>query len=276
VILSAGAIGSPQLLMLSGVGPAEHLRAHGIEVVRDSPGVGENLQDHPYVVCVWECSAPESLYGAEKPGALLKWLFRKRGPLTSCVGEAMAFERTEAGLPAADIQFIFAPAYFVDNGFEEYDGHALTVGPILLNPKSRGQIRLRSADPADKPSITTNSLTQQDDIAALIRGVRRVREIVATEPLASAVEREIYPGPGVETDDDIEADIRRRVELLYHPVGTCALGDVVDAELRVKGVGGLRVADASVIPRIPGGNTNAAAIVIGEKAADLLLDNPAQ
>jgi choline dehydrogenase-like flavoprotein len=274
VILAAGAIGSPQLLMLSGVGPAEHLREHGIDVVHELPGVGENLQDHPYVVCVWAASRPESLYGADKPPALLKWLFRRRGPLTSCVGEAMAFIRTQPGLPAADLQLIFAPAYFVDNGFEEYDGHAMTVGPILLNPKSRGHVRLRSSDPAAKPEILTNSLTEPDDVAALIRGIRRVREILATEPLASAVEREIYPGPGVESDSDLEADARRRVELLYHPVGTCRMGAdetaVVDAALRVRGIDGLRVADASVMPLIPGGNTNAPTIMIGERAADLI------
>jgi choline dehydrogenase len=274
VVLSAGAIGSPHLLMLSGVGPSDQLREHGIDVVQDLPGVGENLHDHPYVVCVWSSAAPESLYGAEKPGALLKWLLRKRGPLTSNVGEAMAFVRTRAGLPAADIQLIYAPAYFVNHGFEDYDGHAMTLGPVLLNPKSRGHVRLGSADPAAKPAITTNTLVEAEDVEALVRGVRRAREIATHEPLASATDREIFPGSGVETDADVEADIRRRVELLYHPVGTCRMGTdenaVVDAQLCVRGVEGLRVADASVMPVITGGNTNAPAIMIGERAADLI------
>jgi choline dehydrogenase-like flavoprotein len=274
VILSAGAIGSPQLLMLSGIGPAAHLSEVGVEVARDLPGVGENLQDHPYIVNVWSSSVPESLYGADKPGALVKWLFGKHGPLTSNVGEAMAFVKTRPGLAAADLQMIFAPAYFVNHGFEEFDGHAMTLGSIALNPRSRGTVRLRSADPADKPRILGNTLSDPQDVATMVAGVRLAREIAATEPLASAVDEELFPGPDVESDEDIEADVRRRVELLYHPVGTCRMGTdenaVVDPQLRVRGVEGLRVADASVMPLIPGGNTNAPTIMIGERAADLV------
>jgi choline dehydrogenase-like flavoprotein len=274
VILSAGAIGSPQLLMLSGIGPAGHLREMDIEVVRDLPGVGENLQDHPYIVNVWSSSAPESLYGADKPGALLQWLFGKHGPLTSNVGEAMAFVRTRPGLPAADLQLIFAPAYFVNHGFEDYDGHAMTIGSIALNPGSRGTVRLRSSDPDDKPRILGNTLSDPQDVATMVAGVRLARAIAASEPLASAVDEELLPGPGVDSDEDIAEDLRRRVELLYHPVGTCRMGTdenaVVDGQLRVHGVDGLRVADASIMPLITGGNTNAPAIMIGERAADLI------
>jgi choline dehydrogenase len=274
VVLSAGAIGSPQLLMLSGIGPADHLRASGVTVRHDLPGVGENLQDHPYVTCIWEASVPESLYGADKPKPMLEWILRRSGPLTSTVAEAFAFVRTRPGLPAADIQYHFAPAYFADNGFEEFDGHAFTFGPVLVSPKSRGTIRLRSADPADKPRITTNSLAEPEDLASLVAGIRLAREIVTKEPLAQAARREIYPGPGVDDDADLEADVRRRLDLLYHPVGTCRMGSddgaVVDSRLRVRGIDGLRVVDASIMPLIPGGNTNAPTIMVAEKAADLI------
>jgi choline dehydrogenase-like flavoprotein len=237
--------------------------------------VGENLQDHPYVVCIWESKAGGSLYGADKPKPLLEWLMRRSGPLTSSVAEALAFVRSRPGLPAPDLEFHFAPAYFNDNGFDEFDGHAFTLGPVLITPKSRGRLRLRSADPAAKPSIVTNSLSEPEDVQALVTGMRRAREIAAAGPLAEATAREIFPGPEVGDDDeDLAADLRRRVELIYHPVGTCKMGSgedaVVDAQLRVRGVDGLRVADASIMPVITGGNTNAPAIMIGERAADLI------
>ena len=274
VLVAAGSIGSPQLLMLSGVGPADHLREVGVEAKHDLPGVGQNLQDHPYVVCIWESTLGGSLYGADKPKPLLEWILRRSGPLTSTVAEAFAFVRSRPGLPAADLQYHFAPAYFNDNGFDEFDGHAFTLGPVLVTPKSRGWIKLRSADPADKPRILTGSLSEPEDVQALGAGMKIAREIAAAEPLAEAKGREIFPGDGVDTEDDLAADLRRRVELLYHPVGTCKMGSaddaVVDAELRVRGIGNLRVADASVMPVIPGGNTNAAAIMIGERAADLI------
>jgi choline dehydrogenase len=274
VILCAGALGSPQLLMLSGIGPAEHLREVGLPVVHDLPGVGLNLQDHPYVACVWESRVGGSLFDAEKPRFLAEWLLRRSGPLTSTVAEAFAFVRSRPGLPAADLQFHFAPAYFVDNGFDEFDGHAFTMGPVLVSPRSRGSVRLRSADPTAKPRILTNSLAEPEDIAALIAGVRLAREITARDPLASAAGRELFPGSNVESEADIEAFIRQRVDLLYHPTGTCRIGAdeqaVVDPQLRVRGLEGVRIADASVMPVVPGGNTNAATIMVGERAADLV------
>jgi choline dehydrogenase len=276
VILAAGSIGSPQLLMLSGIGPAGHLREAGVEVTHDLPGVGENLQDHPYVVCIWESKLGGSLYGADKPKQLLEWLLRRTGPLTSSVAEAFAFVRSRPGLPAPDLQFHFAPAYFNDNGFDELDGHAFTMGPVLVTPKSRGHIRLRSADPSDKPRILTGSLSEPEDVQALVAGMRMAREMAAAGPLAEAAGREIFPGPGVDGDEDLADDLRRRVELIYHPVGTCRMGSgdeaVVDAELRVRGIDGLRVADASIMPVIPGGNTNAPTIMVAERAADLIRD----
>jgi choline dehydrogenase-like flavoprotein len=245
----------------------------GIDVAVDSPAVGGNLQDHPYVVCVWEATAPESLYGADKPRPLLEWILRRSGPLTSSVAEAFAFVRSRPGLPAADLQYHFAPAYFVDNGAEEFDGHAFTMGPVLISPKSRGHVRLRSSDPQAKPSILTNTLAEPEDVAALVTGVELAREIAAAEPLASVTGREIYPGPTARDDADVEAHVRRAVELLYHPSGTCRMGGedaVLDPDLRVRGVEGLRVVDASVFPVIPGGNTNAPTIMVAERAADLV------
>jgi choline dehydrogenase len=274
VILSAGAIGSPQLLMLSGIGPADHLRSVGVPVAHDLPGVGENLHDHPYAVCIWESTVPESLYGADKPKPMAEWLLRRSGPLTSTVAEAFAFVRTRPGLPAADVQYHFAPAYFADNGFEEFDGHAFTFGPVLVSTKSRGNLRLRSSDPLEKPRIVTNTLAEPEDMASLVAGIKLAREVVEKEPLAEAAGREIYPGTGVVDDADIEAFVRRNVELLYHPVGTCKMGTgddaVVDPQLRVRGLEGLRVVDASIMPQIPGGNTNAPTIMVAERAADLI------
>ncbi|HEX4305338.1 MAG TPA: GMC family oxidoreductase N-terminal domain-containing protein, partial [Solirubrobacterales bacterium] len=274
VIIAAGAIASPQILLLSGIGPAAELEALGIEVADDLPGVGDNLQDHPYVVSVWDVPAGGSLADAEKPKALLEYLLRRTGPLTSTVAEALAFVRSRPGLAQPDLQWHFAPAYFVDNGFAEFDGHAITMGPALISPRSRGRVRLRSVDPTDKPRILTNSLSEPEDVAALIAGARISREIAAASPLAEVLGRELLPGADIVSDAELEDDLRRRVELLYHPVGTCRIGvdedAVVDPELRVRGVESLRVIDASVMPKIPGGNTNAPTIAIAERGADLV------
>ncbi len=274
VVLCAGTIGSTQMLLCSGIGPADQLREHGITVHADLPGVGENLQDHPFLTAVWESTLPESLADATKPRALAQWVLRRRGPLTSSVAEAFAFVRSRPGLPAPDIQFHFAPAYFVDHGAAEYDGHAFTCGPVLISPRSRGTIRLRSADPRDKPRILTNTLSEPEDLTALVAGIRVARQIAACEPLAAARGIELYPGAGLQDEAELQEDARRRVDLLYHPVGTCRIGTddaaVVDPELRVRGVQGLRVVDASVMPLIPGGNTNAPTIMIAERASDLI------
>ncbi len=274
VILAAGAIGSPHLLLHSGIGPRPMLEELGIGVVAESPGVGENLQDHPSLVCVWDMPGGGSLADAEKPRALFEWIFRKTGPLTSSLAEGFAFVRSRPGLPAADLQFHFAPAYFVDHGRVTYDGHASTIGPVLVSPKSRGRLWIESADPADPPKFLTSMLSESEDVEALVTGVEIARDIVAHEPLASLLGEELLPGPAIEDREAIEDDLRQRVETLYHPVGTCRMGSderaVVDPELRVNGIDGLRVADASIMPLIPGGNTNAPSIMIGEKAADLI------
>jgi choline dehydrogenase len=232
-----------------------------------------NLQDHPYVVCVWASNVAESLYGADKPKPMLEWLMRRSGPLTSTVAEAFAFVRSRPGLPAADLQYHFAPAYFVDNGAEQLDGHAFTMGPVLVSPKSRGEIRLAGTDPTAKPRIFANTLAEPEDLAALVTGVELAREIAAAEPLAAARGREIHPGADVRDAADVEEFVRRKVELLYHPSGTVGMGDAdapLDPELRVRGIEGLRVIDASVFPVIPSGNTNAPTIMVAERAADLL------
>ena len=273
-ILAAGALGSPQLLMLSGIGPAAQLRERGIPVVADVAGVGENLQDHPYLTSVWDVPGGGSLADAEGPRALLEYLLRRSGPLTSTVAEALAFVRSKPGLAQPDLQFHFAPAYFVKNGEEEYDGHAITMGPALVGPRSRGWLRLRSADPADRPRIQTNTLAEPEDIAALVAGTRLTRQIAAAEPFASELGRELFPGAVVESDDDLVEDLRRRVELLYHPVGTGKMGSdreaVVDPELRVRGVDGLRVVDASVFPTLPSCNTTAPVAALAWRAAEII------
>lgn len=274
VILCAGAIGSPQILMLSGIGPADHLRSLGIEPRVDAPEVGENLQDHPFFLCCFESTVPESLADAEGPKALAEYLLRRTGPLASNIGEAMGFIRARPGLPAADIQLLFGPAYYHDHGFDTFDEHAFSLAAALISPKSRGRMRLRSAEPGAKPDLVGNHLAEPEDVASLVAGYKRIQEIAATEPLASVKGRTLVPANLVESDEEIEAFIREEVELLYHPVGTCRMGSdsgaVVDPQLRVNGVEGLRVADASIMPTITGGNTNAPTIMIGEKAAELI------
>ena len=279
VVLSAGAIGSPQILMLSGIGPADELRSLGIEPRVESPGVGDNLQDHPFFLLCYESKLPESLADAEKPKALLEYVLRRTGPLTSNVGEGMAFIRSRPGLPAADLQLLFGPAYYHDNGFDVHDGHAFSLAAALIAPRSRGRLRLRSADPAAKPELVGNHLAEPEDVAALVAGFRKLREIGRTEPLSAVRGAELVPRDRVESDAEIEAFLRQEIELLYHPVGTCRMGSddgaVVDPELRVRGVEALSVADASIMPVITGGNTNAPTIMIGEKAADLIRGRPA-
>jgi choline dehydrogenase len=275
VILSAGAIGSPQLLQLSGIGAPEDLGAVGIAAHHALPGVGANLQDHPFVSVIFQVSDTDTLLNAEKPAAMAEWLLRRSGPLSSTVAEVVAFVRSRPGLPAADIQFHMGAAYFEDHGQETYDDHAMVIAPVLVSPQSRGRVWLRSANPTDKPRILTNSLSHPDDLTSLVAGVKLARSIAAQAPAAEIVLSELKPGPDVDGDLAIEDDIRRRLMLIYHPVGTCRMSDthpdaVVDSELRVHGIDGLRVVDASVMPTIPGGNTHAPTVMIAERAADLI------
>ena len=190
------------------------------------------------------------------------------------MGEATAFIRTRPGLPAADVQLLFGAAYYHDHGFDTFDGHAFSLAAALIAPRSRGRLRLRSADPGAKPDLVGNHLAEPEDVAALVAGYRKLIEISRSEPLSEVRGRPLVPDSDLESDDEIEAFLRAETELLYHPAGTCRMGadegSVVDPQLRVRGVDGLRVADASVMPVITGGNTNAPTIMIGEKAADLI------
>jgi choline dehydrogenase len=275
VILSAGSIQSPQLLLLSGIGSADDLRTIGVDVRHDLPGVGRNLQDHPFVSLIWEVSDQNTLYGADKPKPLAEWVLRRTGPLTSTVAEVVAFVRTRPGLPAADVQFHMGAAYYEDHGAETYDGHCAVIAPVLVSPQARGRVWLRSADPTAAPRMITNSLSEPDDVRSLVDGMELAREIAAQGPMREIVISELKPGLGRRDRSDLEADLRRRLMLIYHPVGTCRMSDggddaVVDSRLRVHGLENLRVVDASVMPVIPGGNTNAPTIMIAERAADLI------
>ena len=273
VILAAGALASPQLLMLSGVGPGDELAEHGIDPVVESAQVGANLQDHPVIMSVWETTKGPSLTEAEKPRHLLEYALFRRGMLSSNVGEAGGFVKTRDGLDRPDIQFHFGPAYFVSHGFETFGGQAFSLGPTLVGIKSRGRVALRSADPTAKVAVHGNYLEDPDDVRSLVAGLELAREIGRSSAFDEYRGTEIYPGPENRTPAELEEFIRARSELLYHPVSTCAMGPgdaVVDAELRVRGVDGLRVADASVMPAVTTGNTNAPTIMIAEKAADLI------
>ena len=274
VILCAGSIGSPQILMLSGVGPGGALSRHGIGVVQDAPGVGRNLQDHLMLALTHRCLRPVTLAGAESLPSLARYLILGRGPLTSNVGEALAFLQTRDGLSAPDVELILAPTFFMEHGAANPPGHGFTIGVVLLRPESRGSIGIQSADPRVPPAIRPGYLTAKADLATLRAGLRFARRLAAAPAFSPYRGEEVWPGAGLRSDDDLDAFIRLRSETLYHPVGTCRMGSdadaVVDDRLRVRGVQGLRVADASVMPVIIGGHPNAAAIMIGEKAADLL------
>jgi choline dehydrogenase len=275
VILSAGAIGSPQLLLLSGIGSADDLREVGVEVRHDLPGVGRNLQDHPSVTLIWEVSNQNTLYGADKPKPLAEWILRHTGPLTSSVAEVVAFVRSRPGLPAADIEFHMGAAYYEDHGAETYDGHCAVIAPVLVSPHARGRVWLRSADPTAKPRMITNSLSEPEDLRSLVDAMQIAREIAAQDSMREIIISELKPGLDRRDRADLEADLRRRLMLIYHPVGTCRMSDgrddaVVDSRLRVHGLNNLRVVDASVMPIIPGGNTNAPTIMIAERGADLI------
>jgi choline dehydrogenase len=274
IILCGGAINSPQLLMLSGIGPADHLRALGIQPIVHLPGVGQNLQDHLVAGPVYQCIQPVSLINAETPGSLLKYLLFKKGPLTSNLAEAGGFVRVLPHRTVPDLQFHFVPAPFYNHGFTRLEEHGFTLGVTPLQPKSRGWIRLRSKDPTTPPYIQPNYLTQEADWPVLIEGFKLARQIIAAKAFDSYRGEEVIPSSKVQSDQEIRDFIRSAIETLYHPVGTCKMGSdemaVVNSQLKVYGVEGLRVVDASIMPTIPHGNTNAPTIMIAEKAADMI------
>ena len=283
VILSGGALNSPQLLMLSGVGDGEHLREHGIAVVADRKGVGRNLQDHLAGAVRYGCSVPISLYNYMSPikGALAlgRYVLFRTGPLANGGMEAVAFVKSRPELAEPDIKFHFAMALYQNNGREFVRRHGFFAHINVVRPKSRGRISLASADPTAPPAIDPNFLAEESDLVGLRAGIRIARDVFQQKAFDPYRAEEIAPGPEVRSDDEIDDYIRTRAEADYHSVGPCRMGNdemaVVDSRLRVHGVEGLRVVDASVMPTIPGGNTNMPVIMIAEKAADMILGKSA-
>ena len=274
VILAGGSINSPQLLLLSGIGPADEISRVGIRPVHDLPGVGKNLQDHVMVSVGYLCTKPVSMATAESIPNLIRYFVLKRGPLVSNVAEAGIFQRTRDGLQVPDLQLLFGPAYYVNHGLTPRKDHCFGFGPTLITPESRGSISLKSSSPLDPPAIRANYLSTDADMRVIIEGVKLSRRLAQQEPLAKFRGDELHPGASIQSDEEIAEFIRAEAQTLYHPVGTCRMGNdpmaVVDSQLRVRGIERLRVVDASMMPRIIAGNTNAPTIMIAEKAADMI------
>jgi choline dehydrogenase len=273
VILCGGAYNSPQLLMLSGVGPAEHLTMREIEVLLDQPAVGENLSDHPGAYAVWTTPEEVSLLRSLEPEALQEYEATQTGPFASNFAEAGGFARVTPGAPAPDIQFHVVPIQLIDEGMTDPEAHGMLVSPCLLTPHSRGNVRLASKDPTAKPIVHHSFYTAGDDMQRMIAGMRLTLEICAQPALAPYCAEPCIGASG-DGDEALRDLIARTTYSVYHPVGTCRMGTdpqaVVDAELRVNGLEGLRVVDASVMPVVPRGNTNAPTIAVAERAADLI------
>ena len=280
VVLSAGTVNSPQLLMLSGIGHREHLQRHGINVVHHSPEVGENLRDHLVAALGFDVEG-DTLFAAKKPLELANYLIRRRGTPTSPAGEAYGFVRSRPELTLPDLELFFGPAPFFDEGLGEPYGHAVLLGSILLKPLSRGRISLRSADPTAKPAIDPRYLSDSAgaDRAAMMEGLRRCAEIADAPALKNLLGSIARPLGATDTrEETLAAALNDESHTIYHPVGTCRMGSdsasVVTPHLQVRGVEGLRVADASVMPTIIRGHTHAPSVLIGARAADLIAATP--
>ena len=280
VLLSAGSLQSPQILMLSGIGPGTELQKHGIALVHESPGIGANLHDHVDVVQVVDTPGLTELFGLSLPGAInairgiFEWRNARRGILTTNFAEAGGFIKSAPGEALPDLQLHFVIGKLIDHGRKPSFGHGYSCHVCLLRPKSRGSLKLASGDPMAAPLIDPNFLAERDDMDKLLRGFKIMRNILQQPALAGYRGQELPASAGAQTDAQIENFIRGHADTIYHPVGSCRMGSdamaVVDTQLRVHGVQGLRVVDASVMPSIVGGNTNAPVIAIAEKAADLI------
>lgn len=278
VLLSSGAIGSPRLLMLSGIGPAEHLRAAGIEAVFNHPEVGENLQDHLDLFTILECAGDFTYDKYAQPFwsavAGLQYLLTRKGPVASSLFETGGFWYAQRDARSPDIQFHLGLGSGIEAGVEKMVNPGVTLNSAYLRPRSRGSVRLKSANPADAPLIDPNYWADPHDRDMSIRGLKLAQEIMHQDALKPFIKREMLPGPEVKTDDDYFAYACRHAKTDHHPAGTCRMGAddraVVDPELKFNGINGLRVVDASIMPTLISSNTNAAAIMIGEKAADMI------
>ncbi len=272
VIVSAGAYLSPQILWLSGIGRPDELELLQLETTAHVPGVGLGLQDHPTAGCTWLTKSPISLKDALHDENLALWV-QGRGPLSSNVAEAGGFLRTRDGLTAPDVQFHMVSAMYEQEGLLPPPAHGFTLSACVVKPQSRGQVAVVSPDPTTKPFIVHNYFAEPEDMRSAVAGLRVAMEIAATEPLAGLISAP-HMAPAGDSDADLEAHIRRTAQTIYHPTSTCRMGTddlaVCDAELRVRGVEGLRVVDASVFPSVPRGNTNAPVIALAERAADVI------
>lgn len=282
VIVTAGAIGSPKLMMLSGLGPAAHLKEHGIAIAADIPGIGENLQDHLDCYTVYDLNGAHSYYGADQylrqAGWALQYMLYRNGPVTTNIVEAGAFARVDPESRQPDIQLHFLPAYVVDHGMMRIKGYGVSLYSNLLRPRSAGTVRLRSNRPEDHPLIDPNYLADPYDRRMAVEGLKLAREVMAQKDFAPFIARERMPGGDARSDADLAAYVREWAKTDYHPVGTCKMGKddraVVSPELKVHGIEALRVCDSSVMPKEISANTNAPTIMVAEKAADIILGRP--
>ena len=283
VLLSSGAFGSPQVLLRSGIGPEQEITKHGIEHKVELPGVGKNLQDHIDYLSVHKYKSL-NLFGfslgtifLKYPYELIKYLLIKTGMFTSTVAEAGGFIRSRNDITVPDIQLHFAPGMVVDHGRESVWGTGLSCHTCLLRPKSRGEVTLQSADPTDDPKIDPKFLSHPDDMRDMVAGYKKMMKIMNKEPLSKYTSGHVQRPVDLDNDEDIEQAIREDADTVYHPVGTCKMGSdemsVVNERLKVHRVSGLRVIDASIMPTLVGGNTNAPTIMIGEKASDMILED---
>ncbi|WP_257288393.1 GMC family oxidoreductase [Endozoicomonas sp. SESOKO2] len=283
VILSAGAFGSPQIMLLSGIGARDRLEPHGVDCLHELPGVGENLQEHPDVLVVASDKTASSMAFARPLGMArgikeaVKYFHKKEGFLTSSLAESGGFIKSSPEVERPDLQLHFIPAAMEDHGrkLSRYFQYGFSVHVCILRPESRGRVSLKSASPMDHPAIELNLLEKQADMDLMVRGIKRVRQIIQSPEMSRYAGEEYLPGSGIQDDDELESYIRNNGNHIYHPVGTCKMGNddmaVVDTSLKVRGLEGLRVIDASIMPTLISGNTNAPVMMIAEKAADLIL-----